>query len=1212
MANNKVQIDIDVDTLQAIRKIAAMQQKLADTIKETELLKKKADQASNAQDRLLDRGVKADDPRAKAAAEAANKAGLAYRQATELVQRYNKSIEEQVKVLGLAGLSNKELNAYLREQNRIYNTSKRGSDEYTESIINLRKAEEELTKRREDKKGAMSFFQNAKANIAPAAIAGAVAGAGVALASNLLSTAFEKISERIENVVDKADKISVIKNAIKGTTQQAEKLNEQIGELDTRLEQTTRREILIEAGKLDVPTAQLKEYTQAMSEATITMIDDFPKGAGEMTQSFTKIKGLFKDTKDLDYPSSVRQIGSALKGLADEGTATANWQSDFLLRLGALDEKIRPTITELLGLGAALEESGLTNEIAASGVQSVLTTAYKNTDIFAKFFGQSRKDFEAFINLKPNQFLIDFAEKLKPLTASQEMQTLKNLKIESQEAGKILGVLANKTEIVADKQAKANQYFLAGTRLTELYNEKNDNLAGKLERVWNKIGNSISNSKLMSFMGGLINVLADGTLKFLDTETHLDKLNKAFTTQKQAVSSLEKGVAPLLDKYDKLTINSASASKNQAEIHKIVTSLSSILPASAIQWDKYGNAIGISTQKGRDFIAVQKAMLKAQNAVMITELTKKQEEAEAKAKELERQITGKVTKDRAGNVAWERTDYTMKDVVGLQNKILSLTELGQQHTAIKKLKEEAEQAKLAIKGLSGEAIPDAPTPTAPAGATGTGNTSFAGNASTKDDALEKARQQAEQQKINAKRLDDDLAQMAIKAIENDSDRKEAQIRYEFEKADKAEKALVEKNELTQKDYLNWREKTYANMLSDIEKNDKETNTKIAENVKEVNQKALIRRLELHKDELEAELQQAKASEDLNAIYKSEINISIAEEEIALAKATADEKEQIEKSFVKSRLALKEKYLKDSKDKEAKTEDILQENKIKELKKEEDARKKLFDKINLWQNSIAQVASAFFDFQAQDIANQQTREDNLYNKKIQNLEAQKAKGIITEGEYTAKKTAFEKEHDRKTREIKQKGAEADKVARISQAVMTTAQAIINAFAVGKEPITIAALASTAGIVGALQVAKIANTEIPQYYDGDWTHNSSGPGIDGKGGMVSITHPNEFISNARATANPQFAAVLPILDSLNQGKSISTQQITNNNSITNTSQTGGTDIALVNTLNQVVSVTAKLADKLDNLEAKISWDYSTHKDYNRSKTKYDQSNNDAYLS
>ena len=479
-----------------------------------------------------------------------------------------------------------------------------------------------------------------------------------------------------------------------------------------------------------------------------------------------------------------------------------------------------------------------------------------------------------------------------------------------------------------------------------------------------------------------------------------------------------------------------------------------------------------------------------------------------------------------------------------------------------------------------------------------------------DEAMKKAQQQAEQRKINHQKLLDDLAQMDVKAIQNDSDRREAQIRYDFQKEDTQNKLLVEKKELSETDYQNWRSKAYQIMLKEIANNDAETTKKIEEDVKEVNTKALLRRLELHKEEMTSELELAKASEDLRAIYTAELNLNLAEQEIALAKATAEEKAGIEKSFAKARTTIHNKFIKDVEAKDQKQRADEYDGKMKAIQAEEDARKKLYDKIGMWQQSISNVVSAFFDFQAQGYQNQQTREDNLYNKKLQNLEAQKTKGIISEAEYNKKKTAFELEHDAKSREIKKKAAEADKVARIAQAVMTTAQAIINVWAT--TPTAIAPfLSGIVGAIGALQVAKIASTEIPEYYDGGWTHRSTAKGIDGKGGRISITHPNEFMLNARATSSPAFPAVLPILESLNAGSSVSSQTVVNNSNVSNISQNSNDNGALVQTLGKVVAVTDKLSDKLDNLEAKINWDYSTHKDYGRSKTKYEQSNEDAFL-
>lgn len=1201
MNNNKVQISIDVDTLKGIREISKLQLEMQGLSKEADIFRKQADKASKALEKFTIADRNAGNAKWVEAHKKYYDAINQYTQLTDKVQNYNKAIDFQVSKLGLAGLSMRELNKYIAEQNTAFNKAKRGSDEYMLALDKLGKAETERNLRNKDRSEAIGVLSSAK-NSHSSSI-GSVVGHSVGfMAANFAADMlFETIGKVTEKVTETVEGISNLKIAIKGTTEEALALDAQIAKLDNRLDQTERRSIAIEAANLGVPTSQVVAYTQAIAEAAIAMKKDFPEGSEQITNSFTKIKGLFKDTKDLEFPESVRAIGSSIKGLADDGIATAKWASDFTLRLGALDEKIRPTITQVLGLGAVLEQSGFTSEIAASGVQAVLSNAFKNTEMLSKFFGMSKKAFEEFINANPNEFLLQLAQRLKSLSGTQQIQVLKALGNDSQEVSKVLGTLNKKIDEVTVSQAKANQYFQEGSRLTEIYGEKNENLAGKMQRAFAKIGNAITNSKIVEQLKNIAGGLADLGMRIVDTSTKSEKLAQSFNKQSKESKANEGKLNDLVYKYTELSSKQNVSAESQKELNKVINSIRDVVPGAVTEYDKFGNAISVNVGIINEFIRRQKEaneLMKNQTVSSINEETNSL--GGKRAGILNRMnLLQNYVKNNPGSNA----------VYGPELAILSkkLADINKQIVENKKRAAEFNE----VVNIAPKNNPKVN----PSGKTQKELDDEANAQAIIDGKSKEAKSQAERdaeaRKENAQRLQEELGQIDINAIQKDSDRREAQIRYDFKKKDDAEKALVRKNQLDQSEYLRWREKAYDDMLRSVAQNDKETNDKIAKEVAEVNTKALLRKLELHKEGLEAELEMAKAKGNLQAIFEAEVNLNVANEEIALAKATEEEKLSIQSNFSKLRLALHDKFLADREQKDQKDRVNEIDKKTEVIKAEENARQELFQKMQIWANQISQVTNAFFDFQAQQYQNQLTREDNLFNKKIANLEAQKNKGIISEREYTRKKTAFETEHDKKTREIKNKAAQADKVARIAQAVMTTAQAIINAFAVGKDPITIAALSATAGIVGALQIATIAGTEVPQYYDGGDTHKYDGPGIDGKGGKVSITHPNEFMLNARATANPKFAAIKPILQSLNRGTDLpisSVSTVTNNQSTVNQSP----DSAIIlKAAEMIVESATMLAEASQNLKADIVWDYNTHRDLDRSRKKYEKSNANSFV-
>jgi hypothetical protein len=104
-----------------------------------------------------------------------------------------------------------------------------------------------------------------------------------------------------------------------------------------------------------------------------------------------------------------------------------------------------------------------------------------------------------------------------------------------------------------------------------------------------------------------------------------------------------------------------------------------------------------------------------------------------------------------------------------------------------------------------------------------------------------------------------------------------------------------------------------------------------------------------------------------------------------------------------------------------------------------------------------------------------KEEANKKKRLASLEAEYKAGRISKEGYEAAKSEIETNYDAKTRQIKKEAAEKEKVAKIAQAVITTAVNVVEAF---PNP----ALMAAAGVLGALQVGKIVATPIPEFEKG----------------------------------------------------------------------------------------------------------------------------------
>jgi len=130
---------------------------------------------------------------------------------------------------------------------------------------------------------------------------------------------------------------------------------------------------------------------------------------------------------------------------------------------------------------------------------------------------------------------------------------------------------------------------------------------------------------------------------------------KEFYETGLAVQSLQNNIAPLLIKFDQL---SAKAEKNggvtklnkveQALMKDIIKQVGDEIPGAITQFDKYGNAIAISTKRAKEFIEQQVLVLQALNEDRIKKTVDRIDELRLRLIPLKRQLdelskTGQIT-----------------------------------------------------------------------------------------------------------------------------------------------------------------------------------------------------------------------------------------------------------------------------------------------------------------------------------------------------------------------------------------------------------------------------------------------------------------------------------------------------------------------------------------------------------------------------------------
>lgn len=307
-----------------------------------------------------------------------------------------------------------------------------------------------------------------------------------AFAFNQIAESVGRINDFFGNAINKAgsysDQIADIQKTTGQTRQETEALASEIGKLDTRTSMANLLDIAKIGGSIGVAKDQLSGFVQTVDMATVALDDEFSGGVEQITRSLGTLKGLFSETKGLRYDEAMSRIGSSINYLGSVGTATGGVMAEFANRIGQLGT-LAPTVTQTLGLGATLQELGLTAEIASGGLTNLILVAGENADRFARQLGMTTQAFREMLSNSPNDVIIKLAESFKGLAGADIIQRLQVLKVGTQESIKVFQALSENTDLLKLRQQQAGEAFVQNTSLAQEFAIKNETLGASLDKT---------------------------------------------------------------------------------------------------------------------------------------------------------------------------------------------------------------------------------------------------------------------------------------------------------------------------------------------------------------------------------------------------------------------------------------------------------------------------------------------------------------------------------------------------------------------------------------------------------------------------------------------------------------------------------------------------------------------------------------------------------
>lgn len=529
-----------------------------------------------------------------------------------------------------------------------------------------------------------------------------------------------------------------VENTIRGITAEKRKLNAELRRMTIGTEEYEKAatELRRVNGILDEHRSSLRNINKTydkMSTGGISKIGGIIAGAFAVDTIVAYGKELFNLSTEMElldrkaatiFGETLPQVTKAAQeNAAAMGLTTSQYINasaaiaDLLIPMEFTRQESADLSTTLVDLSGALSEwTG--GQIAAEEVTNILGKAILGEREELKQLGISiqEADIQARLADKGLENLTGTMLQQAKATATLELITEKSLDAQT--------AFANNADLSARKQAELT------ARISDLSNR----LATVLIPVFDRL---ISAGE---FAVDMLNKVTRGIERLVDpAKAATDEFNEQAAT----VGNLERKFVPLLDRYDTLQAKGELNKEEQEELNKILQDVASTVPSAVTEFDKYGNALALNTEKAREFVRVQQLLLSEKNREAIAEQEEKLQDLQKEYGALSNVV--QETDGAFANVVKRGGQYFERIVTGGKNARVELKEMGEQEVAqlisrFGDLQNRIEGTQAIIRQLRGEALVDTDDAGAPGEASPT-----AEERAAQAEAAEKLRTQREEQ-----------------------------------------------------------------------------------------------------------------------------------------------------------------------------------------------------------------------------------------------------------------------------------------------------------------------------------------------------------------------------------------------------------------------------------------------------------------------------------
>lgn len=475
-------------------------------------------------------------------------------------------IDALKKQIGLTSLSQKELIAELNKLKALRGSVLPFSNEFKELTKQIKATEDRLYNVKNGVQGFASFFSKIKDEVKQFGI----------VAAGYLG--FQFITSQFQNIIRGAgkmsDQLADLQRASGLTAEEVKALNEQFKIFDTRTSTETLRNIATIAARLGVGKDDIAAFTKEFDKLVVVLGNSLGDADAAAT-TLGKILNVFdgKITGD-----NISKLGNAIVALDQSGVASGGFLADFAQRLSGVSKNANLSLGSLLGLGAAIEETGGRVESGSTAIQKIITSIASDLPKAAKIAGVEVKAFGALFAKAPEEAIIKFAEGLVKNKSSFSEITA-SFKDAGEEGARVVTTLSNignSGDLMRKRIAEANIAIKETGVINEGFALKNETFGATLDKLGKEFNKLVSSPGVTNFLKGAV----EGALSFIKA---LRNLPEFISENRIALLTLVAGII-ILNKQlvvsAALTIRDSVAKAYNAVVTRLTASSTGIATAA--------------------------------------------------------------------------------------------------------------------------------------------------------------------------------------------------------------------------------------------------------------------------------------------------------------------------------------------------------------------------------------------------------------------------------------------------------------------------------------------------------------------------------------------------------------------------------------------------------------------------------------------------------